>query len=354
MEIYFAQIREDSRVEREVMQRKNPSKVAVIGSGGCTAFSSLSDEVENVYCIDLNPAQCALVELKKAGIRAFERAEFLAFIGETGSENRLNQYQHLRKDLPRYAQEFWDANSEAITSGINKCGVTEKFYAHISQQILANIYDKRVWDELFQCPDLAEQQKVYSKYFLGDKWRSQLLPLLSKTSHLQFFPAYMFAQAQEDDFGKFFLHQFEQELLSKPVKDNYFLSQFLFGKYLFAEAEGMPYYLTPEGYEQAKRNLEKLEIIPEAVDQFLKKQTAIEAFFLSNVFDWSTEESRTSICKSVLNAAAPNATVLYRNMLSEPQLPAFFSEKFRIDEELSAHFQKLERAMLYRKLTVGE
>src|SRR5688572_9655167 len=106
MEIYFAQSREDSRVEREIMQRKNPSKVAVIGSGGCTAFSILSDVVENVSCIDLNPAQCALVELKKAGIRTFERTEFLAFIGETDSENRLEQYQQLRKELPQYALEF--------------------------------------------------------------------------------------------------------------------------------------------------------------------------------------------------------------------------------------------------------
>src|SRR5688500_14850391 len=151
MEIYFAQIREDSRVEREIMLGKNPEKVAVIGSGGCTAFSILSDEVENVYCIDLNPAQCALVELKKAGIRALKRTEFLAFIGETNSGNRLEQYQQLRKELPQYALEFWDANLEAITSGINKSGVTEKFYAYISQQILTNIYGERVWKELFHC-----------------------------------------------------------------------------------------------------------------------------------------------------------------------------------------------------------
>lgn len=156
-EIYFSQIREDSIVERQITATYQPNRIVVIGSGGCTALSILNDHVDVVYCIDINPAQCALIELKKVAMR---------FIGN-----------NIRK----------------------------------------NVYGDEIWQALFHYTTLQEQKEFFEKYLTTEAWKTALRVLLSKTTHLQFFPSFMFANAREDDFGLFFSHQFEKELHSKLV-----------------------------------------------------------------------------------------------------------------------------------------
>jgi len=352
--IYFSQIREDSLVEREISSIVNPKKVLVVGSGGCTALSILNDFVDRVLCIDINPAQCALIELKKAGIQYFSLDEFLAFIGESPCENRVEMYKVLAEDLPDYAKEFWDKHLHEIEVGINRCGINERFYRFIGENICRNIYDESVWKELFSAKTLEEQQAFYEKYLTTQEWKTAVKILLSKTSHLLFFPHFMFANASENDFGHFFMNQFEKEVKTKPIHNNYFLSQIILSSYLEDEHEGVPFYLSKEGFESAKRNSHKLTIHLNSIQAFLMKENSIDAFYLSNVFDWADVNGKEEICNGILQAKSKNAFVLFRNMLSTSQFPAFFMKQFMYDEELSKLSELLERSMLYQKITVGQ
>ncbi len=352
-DIYFAQIREDSRVERALASLYLPKTIVSIGSGGCTSFSLLSDEVDTVYAVDANPAQAALIECKKAAIFALSRTEYLAFIGETDCKDRLAVYRGIAHLLPDYAREYWNEHSDDITVGINQCGATERFYRFIGSNIRNNIYDDEIWHALFACSSVDDQVEFHRKYLTSEKWQTAVRLLLSKTTHLQFFPAFMFAQASEHDFGMFFGAMFTKELHTKLVHNNYFLSQLLFASYLYEQPEGVPFYLTDEGYAQAKRNLHKLSVIPRTLQHVLPELSSVDAFFLSNVFDWAREAERHSICEAILKAASDHAAVLYRNMLSRHPLPGFFMERFMVDESRSSEMAGLERSMMYQRITVG-
>ncbi|MFS0824404.1 DUF3419 family protein [Bacillus sp. 1P02SD] len=351
--LYFSQIREDSVVEREISKIAKPRKILVIGSGGCTAFSILNDSVHQVLCVDINPAQCALIELKKAAIHNFSLKEFLAFIGETSCQNRVQMYEAIEKDLPAYAREYWQQQSQEIEKGINHCGVNERFYRFIGENICRNIYDESVWNELFSAKNLVEQQEFFETYLTTSEWRTAAKILLSKTTHIQFFPSFMFANASEHDFAEFFLTQFEKEVKTKPIHTNYFLSQILFSSYLYEEDEGVPFYLTEDGYEATNRNIDKLSIHPVSIQEILRKEQSIDTFYLSNVFDWADVKGRELICNGILQAKSDKAIVMYRNMLSTSQLPEDFMKQFICDEELSKRCEELERSMLYQKITVG-
>ncbi|THE10882.1 DUF3419 family protein [Bacillus timonensis] len=352
--LFFSQIREDSVLEREISKTEKPRKILVIGSGGCTAFSILNDSVDQVLCVDMNPAQCALIELKKAAIKYFSLKEFLTFIGEDSCQNRVQMYEAIANDLPDYAREYWQQHSQDIEKGINHCGVNERFYRFIGENICRNIYDESVWKKLFSAKNLGEQHAFYETYLTTSEWRTAAKILLSKTTHLQFFPSFMFANASEHDFAEFFLSQFEKEVKTKPIHNNYFLSQILFSSYLYEEEEGVPFYLTEEGYETAKRNTDKLAIHPVSIQELLSKEESIDAFYLSNVFDWADGKGRELICDGILQAKSATATVLFRNMLSSGPLPETFTKRFNCDEELSKRFEGVERSMLYQKITVGQ
>ena len=94
-ELFFAQLREDTQVERAVLTRKRATRIACIASGGCGALSLLDDTVEAVIAIDLSPAQCALVELRRAALAALERDAYLGFIGEREDTQRPATYAAL-------------------------------------------------------------------------------------------------------------------------------------------------------------------------------------------------------------------------------------------------------------------
>lgn len=352
-DIFFAQIREDSRVERCLTESYHPSSIVTIGSGGCTSFSVLSDEVEVVYAIDQNPAQTAMIELKKAAIQRLSRDEFLSFIGEAEAADRIGVYKHLAIDLPHYARTYWDGHLDAIRMGINQCGATEAFYRFIGQNIRKNLYGDDVWMELFSCRSMEEQQAFADKYLMTEAWHTAVKILLSKTTHLQFFPAYMFAQASENDFGSFFSAMFARELARRPIRDNYFLSQLLFSSYRYDEPEGMPFYLSETGYALTQRNCRKLIVLPDTLQKSLPGLKGIDAFFLSNVFDWANEKEREEICSAILLAKSERSLVLFRNMLSRHPLPAAWRERLQEDKERSQGLLELERSMMYQQITTG-
>jgi S-adenosylmethionine-diacylglycerol 3-amino-3-carboxypropyl transferase len=353
-QIFFAQIREDSQIERKLSSIYRPQTIVVVGSGGCTALSLLGDDVKQVYAIDQNEAQAALIECKKAAIQVLSREAYLSFIGETEASDRLETYRRIAPLLPAYAREYWDRHPDDIAAGINQCGATERFYRFIGQNIRLNVYGDEIWHTLFASRSVEEQIAFYEKYLTTEAWRTAVRLLLSKTTHLQFFPAYMFAHAKENDFGAFFEAMFVRELRTKPIANNYFLSQLLFASYLYEQPEGVPHYLSESGYEAAKRNLHKLTVVPCSLQQALPSCGQVDAFYLSNVFDWADQKVCEQICQAILAAKSDAAVVLYRNMLAANPLPPFFAKRLRVNQTISEQMTALERSMMYQRITVGE
>jgi S-adenosylmethionine:diacylglycerol 3-amino-3-carboxypropyl transferase len=353
-EIYFAQSREDSLVERTIAAQRQPRRIACIASGGCTALSLLADGVERVYAIDSNIAQCALVELKKEALRALDRRAYLAFVGESGADDRLPTYRRIASALPVYARAFWDGHEAAIAMGINQCGATERFYRFVGGSLRKGVCGDRIFQELLDCGTLPRQRALYERHFTTDAWKSALRVLLARTTHLLFFPAFMLAGAAEGDMSVFFARQFEKEVQGKLLGSNYFLSQIVFSAYRFGQPEGAPHYLSEDGYEAARRNIDALAVVPGTLQEFLPQTRGIDAFFLSNVFDSAAPEARERIGAGVLEAASARAAVLYRHRLVTPALPDFFVRRFRTRAAGNTRLLHLERSMQYQQVVAGE
>ena len=351
-DLHFAQIREDSWIERGIADSLRPERVAVVASGGCTALSVLDDDVQEVLAFDLSVGQCALLELRKIAIAQLDRAEYLRFIGERPCAERLTTWSRLAHHLHGTARRYWDGRLDAISEGIQYAGSTERFYRHIASH-MRGLLGEDVLYSLFTAPSLPAQREIYHRSFGTTQCRTLLKVLLSKSSHLLFFPAIMFLKAEEHDFAAFFHRQFEHEATSKPLQDNYFLSQLLFGHYLHDQARGLPPYLTEQGYLRAQRNLHKLRVRCAPLHTALHDEPALDACFLSNVFDWCSPELMGPTSQALLRALRPGATLFYRNMLSESELPLALRARFERDAQYSQALRQEERSMLYRNLSVG-
>lgn len=354
-EIYFAQIREDSRIELRLQAIYKARRVLCIGSGGCTAFSLLDDELESLVVVDANPAQCALIELKKAALITLGLEEYLAFIGERPAMSRLNTYRELEGTLSDEARAYWRSHQARIESGINRCGVTDRFYSMVGENLTHLILGAEAVDLLFKCSTLDEQRAFFAEYLDNERWDTALRVLFSKWTQSYFYPPLWSARSTESKFSEFFASQIKEAILSKPIEDNYFLHQLLRGRYLYDHADGTPAYLSEDGYSKARRNIHKMQLVNSTVDLCLSSVRGLEAFYLSNILDWGSPVQHGALASNARKAAAAHgAIVLHRSMYGEGRLAPVFGDHLKILPELSQELVKQERAMLYREVTVAE
>jgi S-adenosylmethionine:diacylglycerol 3-amino-3-carboxypropyl transferase len=350
--IYFAQVREDSRVERELVHQHGLRRVVCVASGGCTALSLLAQGVERVDAVDINPAQIALVELKRVALKELSRSEFWEFVGRRGVYPRLAAYERLRAGLGEAARTYWDAHRELVELGINHSGVTEAFYRQVGARLTNEVATVPEWRALIEARTVRERQRRYEQLCTGEAFRSCVRAALSRTSHLEFYPRELFENTSEHEFGDFFARRFAQEVALRPLWNNYFLSQLLFAEYACAEPDGCPGYLTPDGYERARGALGRFELRTASIAEYLREAPPTDAVFLSNVFDWAPSAAREELARVVVEAA-PGALVLWRQMLGEFPLPEAFRTHLEIDTGESRRLTQLDRSFLYRSITVG-
>ena len=124
--LYFAQVREDPRLELDALAHGPGDVIVIVGSGGCTALSLLSAGAGHVTAVDVNRAQNHLIELKVAALTALSRARTLAFLGATPAApaDRLRAYDGLRVHLTPQARAYWDSRRSGVAEGVLNAGVT--------------------------------------------------------------------------------------------------------------------------------------------------------------------------------------------------------------------------------------
>lgn len=352
-DLYFSQIREDGQAERKVLASIRKERVACIGSGGCTVFSLLDDDIEEVVVADANPAQCALIELKVAAVRELDRDQFMAFIGERPTTRRGSTYAALRSQLSDDVKRYWDNRIDWVAAGINKIGVTERYYDFVGRNIRSSVISMDVLEALFECSCMEKQMFLYEEHFKNERWEVAMRLLLSKQTNLLFYPAFWYAHVTEREFENLLMPLLTAELTSRPASKNYFLSQLFLGRYLDPDCDGAPHYLSAPGYAAAQRNLDKLRIENLPIQDVLVDEREIGAFFLSNIFDWGKPANAQAVWDAVLQAAATGATFLFRNMYRQTSIPVSMLDNITVDQIASWEFTKRERSMLYRHIQTG-
>jgi S-adenosylmethionine:diacylglycerol 3-amino-3-carboxypropyl transferase len=164
-------------------------RVVCVASGGCTALSLLAHGVEQVDAVDVNPAQIALVELKRAAVAMLPHRDFLAFAGRRGVYPRFATYERLRAGLGDTARSYWDARREVIELGINHCGVTEAFYRKVGARLTADVVSVPQWRALIEARAPGERRRLHEQLCATEAFHASLRTVLSRKSHLEFYPS---------------------------------------------------------------------------------------------------------------------------------------------------------------------
>src|SRR5262249_30633669 len=107
--LIYNQCWEDPAVDNAVLNIGPNDTIVMITSAGCNALDYLIHEPAGIYCVDVNPHQNALLELKLAAIRTLRYEQFFEMFGNGRIHNYLRLYEDkLRPLLSPAAQKIWD------------------------------------------------------------------------------------------------------------------------------------------------------------------------------------------------------------------------------------------------------
>jgi S-adenosylmethionine-diacylglycerol 3-amino-3-carboxypropyl transferase len=353
--LYFAQVREDARVELAALDVQATDRVVVVSSGGCTALSLLGAGAREVHAIDVNRAQNHLVELKAAAVCALARETVIAFLGgqPMPGHRRVELYRALRFRLTPDARAYWDARPRDMARGVINAGVSERFIRLVSWFVRHVVQTPDRVERLLACRTMEEQQRLFASEWNNRRWRWLFDALLNKWSMSRAFDPQFFASAGQTSFAGHFRALADHALTGIPIADNYFVHHMLSGRYPVTEPDGVPPYLSAEACGVIAGGTGSLLLVDGGVTEHLRTlpDSSVNAFALSNICEWLPPAGIVALFQEVERVAAPGARVVFRNFVGWTELPPQ-CERLAADPELGAALIRADRSAVQPRVVV--
>lgn len=334
-ELLFGMSWEDPESDRAALQIRPGETLLTISSGGCNTLSLLLDDPGHVYAIDINASQSHLLSLKCAAIRQFDAGDLAAFLGLTPCERRLEMFDALLPLPGPAASAYWQARRDVIAAGVAHQGRFERFLRRF-RSFLRLIQGKRRVERLFESKSAEEQRRYYNERWNTFQWRLLFRLAFNKRmlARRGLSADYFRFDDGSSSFADSFFKRAERAFCEIPIGTNYFLAQYLLGRYISTDA--VPDYLKPDKLPIIRERLDRIEVITADAKMWLAGHppASIDAFSLSNICELMNGEDTAFTFEEVARAARPGARLCFRNLMVPRDVPAALASRIRLRESL--------------------
>jgi S-adenosylmethionine-diacylglycerol 3-amino-3-carboxypropyl transferase len=350
---------EDPRCDRQLLNLQSDSRIVMITSAGCNALDYLLDDPAHVHCIDMNPRQNALMELKRASLRVNRFEDHFQIFGQGRHPGMTGLYEEgLRNHLPGFARDYWDSrlrffNGKGIRKTFYHYG-TSGFFAWIMAQYLkSNRRMYRLLEELFQAETLTQQAEIYQAVeprILNRmvEWamnRNVTLYLLGVPKSQR---SLMEDQYPNGHIG-FIQDALRRVFTTLPIRENYFWKLYFQGHY---DSDCAPEYLMPANFDTLKSRQSRVSTHTTTISAFLRENPGTYShFILLDHQDWLAANDRDALQEEwdlILQNSRPGTRILLRSAASEVDFfPENVLERVTFEQELTAATHLQDRVGTY-------
>ena len=352
--LLYSQCWEDVDVARTALNIRPGDTVVAIAAAGDNVLALLQDDPRQVLAVDVNAAQSALLELKRAAVGNFADATALdAFLGAAPSSTRTAGYENIRPRLTPPALRYWDANLPMIEAGVIHTGRFERYVAHFRRAVLPFVPGRRAVRDMLVATDLEAQRRTYRERWNSRRWRMLFRVFFSQALLRRFGrdPAF-FAHCEIDDVGAHYLARAEHALTNVPIRTNPYLTYMLSGR--FGGGRQRPDYLRPEAQPVIRQRIDRIALETASLDAVLRAlpSRSVGAFYLSDIFELSSAEDYATSLAEIARVGRVGARICYWNNLVRRGRPEALAGELdsHADEARSLHLR--DRAFLYSRLVI--
>ncbi|MCM8814178.1 MAG: BtaA family protein [Candidatus Omnitrophica bacterium] len=350
--IRYANCWEDADVLVSALQVKKGGAYCSIASAGDNALALLSHEPGLVLAVDINPAQLACVEIRKAAFQHLSYDQMLSFLGIMPADNRGAVYQRLRPELSASAQAFWDSQGKIIRTGIIHAGKFERYFGIFRQWVLPLIHGRATVERLLRLNGQAAQEEFYAAVWNNRRWRLLFKIFFSRALMGRLGRDPEFFAYVETDVARRIFSRAEYALTHLPADTNPYLEYILRGNF----RQTLPLYLRREHFAAIRANLGKLVVFQGTVREALDAYAHIffDGFNLSDIFEYMSMPQYAAELARIIAQAKPGARLVYWNMLARRKECPDAGARLRFCDAEAATLFKQDKAFFYRDLIIGE
>jgi S-adenosylmethionine-diacylglycerol 3-amino-3-carboxypropyl transferase len=353
--LIFTQNWEDPAVDEKALHLQEGDTVFTITSGGCNTLGFLRFNPSAIYCVDINPAQTFLMELKQAAFRNLSFEELHEFFGITKSKRRLETYNRIKNNLSPQALQFWEKHRRIINEGLLMNGRYEKF-VKIAGVLLRVMQGKRKMEKFFALKSLQEQEEFYNNEWDNKRWRWLFKTMFNKKRLAKkgLNADYFHFDDGSSSFSESFYKRAGHAMKSIPASSNYFLSLYFLGHYL--NASSLPAYLLPQNFELIKKNIDCIRPVTADSKYWLQQQpdNFFNAMSLSNICELMDDEDTYKLFDEVKRTCQNSGNIIFRNLMIPRDVPESLRYAIVKNDELSKSLQQMDRSFVYGKIAAYE
>ena len=347
MPIAFAQVREDSLLDVEILERIGGRQIRgiMIASGGCTAAALVaSGRLTELHLVDMNPAQLALSRLKLDLLHTAmpqERAEILGHAPLSINERSARLGEALRR--LELSPDVLGPPSFVAEVGPDQAGRYELLFAQLRHEIRG--FTSEIVD-LLNLDDTAERiRRTRPEAPLGRAIDEAFEHGMALPHLVRLFGAQA-TQNSLESFAKHFARRTRQAIALGCTVDNPYLWQLLTGKF-------------PNGVTTPWMSAMPPSRLPEVIESHCTFDMALACFcdrfdfvHLSNILDWLDPDQARRTLQLASCALRPGGYVLIRQLNSALDIPSLDPSFDWLAAEAGAMHAR-DRSFFYRDLHLG-
>ena len=351
--IRYAQCWEDSTLLTSALAPSGKHCLS-IGSAGDNSFALLAAGAASVTIAEMNPAQIACIELRKAAYLTLDHQSFLELLGSRPSTRRTSIYQTCRSSLPPEARAFWDSKPTEIETGIASAGKFERYFAKFRNIVLPLAHPRSRVLSLLEKRTPAERELFYNKHWNNRRWNWIFQLFFSRKA--------MGALGRDPEFFKYVEGSVADRILSRTrhalvhldPSENPYLHWILTGTH----GNALPEALEEKNFGAIRQALadNRLEIVNAPLEEVLDHPSdkKFDAYNLSDIFEYMSEENTAALLTKIHSASNPGALLAYWNMLAPRSRPESLAHLLKPHStEADSLFQQ-DRAFFYSRFVIEE
>lgn len=348
---------EDPRLDLEMLELQEESRLVMITSAGCNALDYLLDGPGQIHAVDMNPRQNALLQLKLAMIQRGDFDDLFTLFGH-GAHPRFREML-AELELPPYAADYWRAKhyyfqSTPLNPSFYYRGtagqmawITLQSFTRGSRKVREYVH------ALLETRTLEEQRRLYHevKPALWSGLVSWLLrqPMAMTMLGVPRAQIRLIETQFPGGITGYIQQKLEHVLTEIPFHENYFWRVYFTGRYT---RECCPRYLREEHQPLLRERAGRIATHSTTVANFLREHPGpYSHFVLLDHQDWLAAHKPQALeeeWRLILENSRPGTRILMRS--ASPVIdfiPPFARERLRLDEATADRLHLQDRVGTY-------
>ena len=353
--IRYSQVWEDERVLRQGLRTGPGDHVLSIASAGCNSLAILLDDVESVVSVDLNPAQIAICELKRAVIMRCDYDAYLAVMGVRDPSSARKILAKVQSDLSPASRNFWQSAGDVLDAGLIHTGKLDQYFRMFQSQFVEPHVPKEMLRAYLNAHNATEQAGFFDRVFRHPEFVKSFkhytgAKMIASSGRD---PA-QFAYVENEDTGDYFYDRFEHVCVRVPALHNFYLEYLLTGAYDDLN-HGPPQY-RPDAYDKLKQRMVRWEIrtenIVDTAGSFPRHHFSKANF--SDLFEYLSEEDCRDIFQVMAGVMRPGGRMAYWNLLVPRAATMLGVQGLQSQDAEAKELWNEDRCFFYSKLIIDE